>query len=464
MSAAPSLRRTLLWRLTLGLVLALGAGAAMLYASAREQADALADHQLRQLASALPSVAFAPLAPGSPAILDVDEDVVIRIWDISGELLYASQGPSVLPPRAHLGFADVQAEGGAWRTYGAQLGDTVVEVAQPQAGRRRLAARLAWRTLAPVLLVLPLLALAVWAAVGRALAPVRRLAADVGERDAGALSPLSLDGLPAEIRPLGAALNDLLRRLDGALDAQRTFVADAAHELRTPLTALGLQAQLAERAADDAARRQAFADLRAGLSRATRLVQQLLTLARQEQGAETPEPVPLDLAEIAGQAMRELAPLAEREGASVEGRLPEPGPTIVGDRDALRILAVNLLDNALRHGRAGAQGARVEIGVDTASADGTAPIARLWVRDHGAGIPAGERSRVFDRFYRVPGGSASGSGLGLAIVGRVAARHGAALRLEDARPGLRVVVEFPDRLPVSVAQGSGTMAGDRRSR
>ena len=265
------------------------------------------------------------------------------------------------------------------------------------------------------------------------------------------LRPLNEAGLPTEVAPLVHALNGLLDRLDRALDAQRAFIADAAHELRTPLTAVHLQAQLAERATTDAERSAALAELRAGLERATRLVEQLLTLAREEPGVSERPFAPVNVTEVAREVLAEYAPIAAARGVDLglaQGSAAAASDALVdGDANALRTLVSNLVDNAVRHTPAGG---RVDVAAQRDGADGL-----LTVRDSGPGIPASERERVFDRFYRVPGEAAAGvtgSGLGLAIVKRIADRHGATVSLGPGLTGpggegLGVTVRLPALIP-----------------
>src|SRR5262249_39806719 len=153
---------------------------------------------------------------------------------------------------------------------------------QAASARRALAAGAAGRTLIPMVLLVAALAVVIWFIIGRELAPLRKVADAVGQRSASAMQPLADAGGPGEVRPLGVALNHLLDRLGLALEAQRTFIADAAHELRTPLTAVQLQIQIARRAGSDEERAAAFAQLDEGVKRAIHLAQQLLALARAE--------------------------------------------------------------------------------------------------------------------------------------------------------------------------------------
>jgi len=305
---------------------------------------------------------------------------------------------------------------------------------------------MALRTVVPLLVALPVLALLIWLTIARGLAPLDRVAAAVERRSPALLEPLSESALPREVQPLVGALNGLLGRLSQALAAQRSFIADAAHELRTPLTAVHLQAQLAERATTDAERRAALADLKGGLERATRLVEQLLTLAREEPGVADRPPATVDLPALAREVVADLAPLAAAKridlGLNADSRVQ-----VRGDAEALATLLSNLVDNALRYTP---EGGRVDVGV---AIDTGRPV--LSVRDSGPGIPEADRERVFDRFVRgsVAAGAVRGSGLGLSIVKRIAERHGAAIAVG---PGLNgagagISVRFPPAEPAPPA-------------
>ncbi len=428
-----SIRRTLLQRLFAGLSVGLAIAAVALYIQAREEANQIFDYQMKQLAASLPSEPFAPMPPERSEQPDVERDIIIQIWDGTGLRIYRSHDQTSLPQRAELGFSNINAGNGNWRVYSTLHGNTIVQVAQPLSARREVATGMALKTVAPLLLLFPFLGGLIWITVGAGLSPVRRAAMEVQSRDAGSLAPIADADLPQEIRPLTHALNDLLSRLDHAIDAQRAFVADAAHELRTPLTALKLQIQLAERADNDADRRTAFAELKQGFERATRLVQQLLTLARQEPGTSEPVRQPVNLPELARHVIADLTPAAAAKGIDLGIKADAPA-VVSGDPDALRILLNNLIDNAIRHTP---QHGKIDISI--ASGEQACSIS---VQDTGSGIPAGDLDRVFDRFYRVPANRTEGSGLGLAIVRRIADAHQAKATLENTEGGLRATVVF----------------------
>jgi two-component system OmpR family sensor kinase len=234
---------------------------------------------------------------------------------------------------------------------------------------------------------------------------------------------------------LVAELNSLLDRMSRALQSQQRFVADAAHELRSPITALKLQVQTLARAKNDAARDQAVQRLLGGVDRASRLVEQLLALARQDPLADAGGPVLLNLNACVELAASDVGPLAQARQIQLQyGDFADVD--VHGDADSLRIMARNLLDNAVRYTP---EHGKIRIEVATADAGVT-----LTIEDSGPGIPEENRDRIFDRFYRVPGTEPSGSGLGLAIVKAIAERHEADIELgNSALGGLQVTVIFP---------------------
>ena len=435
------------------------------YSAAHNEASDLFDYQLQQIALSLRDQTFQ----GSAEALASDEslDYVIRVWNQTGLTIYSSRRHQSMPELTRLGYSTADSDEGEWRIFAIQYHGMTIAVAQPMRVRNQLATDAAWRTLKPFLLLLPALALICWLLVSRGLQPLAQLAQSLRVRSPESLEPLPEPDVPDEVAPLVGSLNDLLARLKVARDAQRAFVADAAHELRSPLTALQLQLQLVERAESDVARSQALADLKNGLRRTTHAVQQMLTLARQEPGAAEYAMVPVSLAALVRAVVVEHERLAEAQQLDLGVTDADESAVVQGDADALRILLANLVGNALRYTPAGG---RVDVACGQ-NEDGTF----LEVVDNGPGIPAAERERVFDRFYRrhddnaVGIGEKSGSGLGLSIVRTIADRHGASVRLSDAQPGdeasgLRVTVLFPNagewpqlfRFSVSAKRASGS--------
>jgi signal transduction histidine kinase len=398
------------------------------------ETSTLFDYQLRQMALSLRSqVSLAPRLELPPQ--QGDTDFVIQIWDPFGARIYLSRPGLPLINRAVLGYSDLDLRGEIWRAYGLQTSDGVIQIAQPVRVRQVLARGAALRVVIPLLLLLPLLAAAIVWVIRGSLSPLRRIVADVQRRDVHTLAPIAAIPVPQEIAPLIDALNRLLQRLQAAFLTQRAFVADAAHELRSPLTAVRLQLQLLDRAPDEPARLEARTALGAAVERAIHLVEQLLTLARNEPRASGDELTAVVLDAAAAEGIADSHAVAVARGIDLS-LAAASGVLIRGDLEALRVLVRNLVDNAVRHTP---QGGRVQVRVRQA---GDAVL--LEVIDTGPGIPAADRERAFDRFYRRASAPEGGSGLGLAIVRAIAERHGAEVDLSDAAGGgLHVTVRFP---------------------
>ena len=436
---APSLRARLTGALLLAVLAFAALQAAVTYRTARAETEALFDAQMQRIALSLSgSLGAGALSDDAPAAdTPAAREMIIQIWRADGVMLYRSPQGRLLPPQTAIGFSDTVAGGEPYRIYALRTDTQVVQVAQQTEARGRMAGQLALRAVLPVALLAPVLMLIVWWVVGRAIGPIERVRRQVAARRPDDLAPLPTAGLPAEVRPLVGEMNGLLTRLSAAWDALTHFTADAAHELRSPLAALRLQAQSLQRAPDDATRAIATERLLAGIDRATRLVEQLLALARQEGAGEGAELVSLDLTALARNALADAEPEAARHAIALTLDAPTAHVVLRADEAALAVLLRNLLGNALRHTPPGGQ---VRVGVRE-----EASVIDLTVEDSGPGIAPDERARVQGRFYRVPGTPGHGSGLGLAIVRAIAERHGAALTL-DASPtlgGLRVMLRWP---------------------
>ena len=434
-----SLRARLLAWLLAGVVFVGAAGGWIVYRNALAEADAFFDYHLRQTALILRDQPVEYLLSQQITPSDASYDFVVQVWSLDGVRVYLSRPHAVLPEITTLGFATVKTSEGRWRVYGVQALTRVIQVAQPMSVREQRAAGLALRTLGPFALLLPVLALLIWLAVGVALKPLERLTGLVKARRVDALDPLASARLPEEVQPLIAALNELLERLKIAMGRERAFMADAAHELRTPLTALHLQMDMLAHASGDAERSAAMEHLSEGVQRAMRLVEQLLALAR-EQPLAPSQHGPVELTPLAREVVAELVPFADTRRIDL-GLSGDQPLAVSGDREALRSLLRNLVDNAVRYTEVGG---RVDVSVE-AGGTAQAPQPQFAVTDSGPGIPPEERARVFDRFYRRAGTVQPGSGLGLAIVRTIADAHRATLTLAAGPDGqgLRVVVRFP---------------------
>ncbi len=446
--------RSLRIRLMVLLGVAILAAAALQFATsfrvALKEANRLLDFDIQQVAVELKNGGYdrADWPDISP---DVQEDgnLVIQIWTPDGGRVYPPSTYAALPMRGDPGYSNVTLENGEWRIYAVDNGNSVIQVAQKMDARKKKAVQFALHAVWPVLPVSLLLLGACWWLVTSALAPLRRIGRELAVRPAESVSPLPVGGLPEEIEPLVIELNAHLLRAGQALQLQQRFLADATHELRSPLTALRFQVQTLSRARSEDTRSQAISRLLGGVDRAARLVEQLLSLARQDPLSRDFIPTPTPLAACVNLALADVqAFAASRQIALVREAIA--AVDIDGDADALVILIRNLLDNAVRY--------TPDHGTVRISAVAKKLWVTLHVEDSGPGIPHGERRRVFDRFFRVPGTGATGSGLGLAIVKTIVERHMADIQLGDsALGGLSVKVIFPlDPNPQPVVEGIGS--------
>jgi signal transduction histidine kinase len=429
-----SIRARLLVALMILVALISLLAAGVTYRRVLSETSTLFDYQLRQMALSLRTqISLAPRIEVPPD--QSDTDFVVQIWDVFGARTYLSRPGLPMINQTVLGYADLSLRGEAWRAYGLQTRDGVIQIAQPVRVRESLARAAALRVVIPLILLLPIMIGAVAWIVSRGLLPLRFVTTEVQRRDVRSLTPLNTHNLPLEIEPLVSELNRLLERLHRAFSVQRAFISDAAHELRSPLTALRLQLQLLDRAPDEAARIEARSRLGAAVERAIHLVEQLLALARSEPQDASPDFDPLDLSAAAAEGIRDAHELALSRHIDLSLDAT-PNLVVRGDPEALRVLVRNLVDNAVRytppHG---------SVQVRSRAAPGEAVLE---VTDTGPGIAPAERERVFDRFYRRAAAQESGTGLGLAIVKAIAERHGAHVILGEAPGGgLRASVSFP---------------------
>ena len=435
-----SLRARLIGLLLLAIVFAAGLQATVVYRQARAEADGIFDYHMEQMAQALRAGVLPPglpSAPGEPPALPAEAfDFFVQVWTPDGIRVFQSGTRAALPHQAILGFSNIEIEGTPYRVYSMQSRSQVVQVAQDLRPRQAMARALAWRTVLPIAWMAPLLMLVAWGVVSASLAPVARVRRQVAEREADELAEVNEEGLPDEIRPLVHELNLLFGRVRQAFDAQKNFVAEAAHELRSPLAALRLQVQGLQRAPDDAVRQLAAQRLLAGIDRATRLVEQLLVLARQQAQPSSGDPAePVALAPLAAQVVANAAPQAVARRIDLGLGEADAGQ-VRGHAEPLRILLNNLVDNALKYTP---EGGKVDV---TVRRDAGSLV--LAVDDNGPGISEADRTRVLDRFYRVPGSDAAGSGLGLAIANAIAQLHGARLELDRSPTlgGLRIALRL----------------------
>lgn len=440
-----SLRLRLILFLTIILGVAWLVAAWFTHIESREEIDRLFDAQLAQSAQVLLGTTRHELHEriehGDDEVStshEYEQKLAFQIWDEKNLLLRSSTAPVVAMSQASEGYSESLINGEQWRvlTRWDARHEFMIQVAEPLAGRESLAHHITLKMLLPTFIALPVLVILIWFGVGAGLRPLQLLKREIKQRTANHLEPVAMAGVPEEVTPLVKALNDLFARLEEAFEGERRFTADAAHELRTPLAALKIQAQVAMRSTEVEVRHAALENVLRGVDRATRIVEQLLTLARVDPESTVAGYKQVDLASLVAPVIRDLAQQAHAK--QIEISLEESNICkVFGDEVQLSLLLRNLLDNAIRYTPVGGR-----VTVSVLNVDGI----RLEVRDTGPGIPAAERAHVLQRFYRITGSGEEGSGLGLSIVSRIAELHGASLELKDneAGQGLLVRVIWPN--------------------
>jgi two-component system sensor histidine kinase QseC len=428
--------------LVLGLVTAVwGFAAAVTWVDARGELDELFDGHLAQAAALLVARQAHELededAPvDTPLLHRYAPKAAFQVWHEGRLALRSSNAPALPMSRAKSGFETLRIDGIEWRVFAARGAerDIQVYVGEQIHSRESILLAVMRSMLVPMLVALPLLALAGLWAVRRGLAPLRWLSATLAQREPQALQPVSFSG-PSELVPLVAALNGLFERIGGLLESERRFTADAAHELRTPIAAIRAQAQVAAAATHHDERRHALDATLAGCDRAVRLVDQLLILARLEAAPESGI-TEVDLSAVTRRVVADLASRAVDKGQTVE---LDAGATcsVHGDETLVGVLVRNLVDNAIRYSQ---PAARVHVSVAQEAGQTT-----LCVEDSGPGMTPEQLACLGKRFYRILGSDQSGSGLGWSIVRRIVAAHRAHVTVDSspALGGLRVVVRWP---------------------
>lgn len=437
-------------RLRLILLLFVGLGVAWLVSAlftlleSREEINRLFDAQLAQSAQVLLGTTgyeiHERIEHGDDEVQvthEYEQRLAFQIWNARDLLLRSSNAP-VSAMSAEDGYSETTISAQTWRvlTKWDSNHEFMIQVAEPLAGRERLARHITLKMLMPTLAAVPVLGLLIWFGIGAGLRPLNNLKNEVTQRAANQLAPLQMTEVPEEVAPLVKSLNALFARLKLAFESERRFTADAAHELRTPLAALKIQAQVALRSANETERNVALEHVLQGVNRATRLVEQLLTLARVDPENAFLDFQQVDLHSLAASIMADMEPLAHAK--QIELQLERDNTCYVnGESTQLGLLLRNLIDNAIRYTPAGGQ-----VSVIIRNNDGI----KLQVRDTGLGIAKAEREQVLKRFYRITGNGQEGSGLGLSIVRRIAELHGASIKLSDndAGQGLLVSVIWPN--------------------
>ena len=421
----------------------------VVYVTTLDEMNEVFDVDLKNVANALAGYRAARGGISAESIDDAvqpvdtpdEAGIVTSTWSLSGERRFGSDLRASVPLVKIAGLSRQHVGSENWIVYTVALPDGWAQAAQRLSARRETAREAAGNVIPPMIALVLIVGGLLSFALRRGLRPFEAAARSVAKRSARSLAPISATDVPVELVPVVSSINGLLSRLSAAFSVQRRFLADAAHELRTPVTALRLQLQLLEQSASEAERRNALTDLKAGIDRSQRLIEQFLEVSSAEADGDAKPMKLVDLSALARSVVSEMSLRADHARIDLGVRGPA-GIQIQGYSHQLSVLLTNLVENALRYTPIGGK-----VDVELAVHEGSAVLR---VIDTGAGIPEAERERVFERFYRgqhaeKTARDVSGSGLGLAIVRAIADRHRASIALSTAPggQGLEVRMAFP---------------------
>lgn len=375
--------------------------------------------------------------------------VVLQVWHENDLVVRSPNAPGVpLTDSRVPGFTDRTVQGERWRVFTAKGKDhhVLIHVAEQEEARDDVVLAGLRSVVWPMVLGLPLLALGVWWAVRHVVQPLRTLGQQVAKRRPDEYEALPLLGAPREAQPLLLALNRLLEQTTSLLHAERRFTADAAHELRTPIAAIRMQAQVAQGAQADAERHEALAATVQGCDRATRLVTQLLQLARLEAEADTDTTHPSAVLPCLHRVQADLAEQARARQQQLVLQLTNPSVVSPAPEALTQVLLRNLLDNALRYSP---DGSEVRVSLVCSGGGGDPVVNHLTVEDSGPGLTDADAARLGERFFRVLGSGQPGSGLGWSIVQRIARLYGVQVQVDRSPSlhGLRVTLTWQPPAP-----------------
>ncbi|RBL72847.1 ATP-binding protein [Pseudomonas sp. MWU16-30322] len=377
-----------------------------------------------------------------------ESKIAFQVWNPNNEVLvHTASAPSFTAPPTQPGFSDVvDLNGRHWRAFMLDdpQNDLRIWVGERDDVRTDLVDRIVRHTLWPNVLGSLILAAMVWLAIGWGLRPLANMAQTLRARNSGSLEPLQLTPLPSELEPMQAALNRMLAQIQEVLGRERRFIADAAHEMRTPLAVLRVHAQNLLEAGTEQERRESLQFLISGVDRTSRLVNQLLTMARLEPKSNPPPLQRIDLSETVRNSLVQLTPWLLSKHLELAFEDGDQPFHVMASTAAIDIALGNLITNAANFSP--------ENGVITVKLSQAEGWCLLSVEDQGPGIDEADRARLFERFYSR--GNTQGAGLGLTIVNTIALRLGGRIILVN-RPegGLRATLSMP--LSSVVQQRSG---------
>ena len=364
-----------------------------------------------------------------------ESKISFQIWHSNGKLLAksATAPDEPLGPLTE-GFGKNQLGDDLWQVFKLKSGDVWVMVAEMDTVRDEMTGDLGVAIMTPLLIGSLILLIVIYLIAYRSFQPLQYLANVIAAREPQSIKPIKLSQTPFELKPVIDELNHLLDRVQKSFKREQQFIDAAAHEIRTPIAALQLHIENAVNAKNDLDRNQSLAEALNGLQRTTRLTEQLLTLSRVSSATDQEQQV-LSLDGICREVVKNTKPLIMQRGQTIELHINDDC-LIHGEQHKIERVIQNLIDNASQYGSAN--------GLISVSLTKVADTIRLKVSNDGDIIPASEKTKVFDPYYRILGSKSFGSGLGLAIVKEIVQQHKGTIRIEDksAGNGVQVIIEF----------------------
>jgi two-component system, OmpR family, sensor histidine kinase TctE len=384
---------------------------------------------------------------------DDKDEFVYEIYTEDGKLLSQNQGLPKPPPLIERGepavlhyelLGDnvyrVAVTRGSFPEF--ETGHVLIQAGETLNSRKEYRRKLLLGIVVPQMILLSLAVLAIWISIEKLIKPLKTISEVVKKRAPNDLSPISSADAPDEVKSFLNALNGLFLRVNEDMEKQHRFAANAAHQLRTPLAGMKTYIEIMEKNSKDPEFSKMLAQMNDGCDRLIRTVQQLLSLSRAEQGEVLRTYQMIDLNAVVEEALTDVVPESIKKNVELELDTPEEPVKVLGNAVSLKELTMNLLENAIKYNNSGGH-------VTVKVTNGT--NVQLVVEDDGLGIPESERSKVFERFYRVSQSSnldVSGSGLGLSIVSEVARLHNATVTIDSGKDlkGTKFTVTFPQDL------------------
>ena len=381
----------------------------------------------------------------STVLFDQSESLYFAVLGPNGNLLAGHAG--LRPPQFSQSikpqFAAMEYQGRVLRTvtiHRQQPGDFYVVMAQTTTSRDHLLQRLLTFSIVPQLLLLGLLAAWLQRAIEDDLTPLAALEEALGQRDVRDLTPVPVTATTRDVQRLGQAINALLGRIAYSVQAQREFSGNVAHELRTPLAGIRALADYGLRQNDPQVWREQLQGIAQSQERASHLVDQLLALALADEAKQTLESTPVALDALAGEAVMRFLSRADSVGVDLGAKGIDHAVTVLGNAALIEGILNNLIDNALRYGRAENGESHITVSLEQSYKHVT-----LSVTDNGTGVPTDKLKQISQRWVQGAAGEAlkSGMGLGLAIVSTYAKLLGAQVNFKSVEPqGFCVSVVF----------------------